>query len=85
MNHVCDKQLPCGQHITVFIWILGLMCAAITSSVYATVDNRNKAVEEHKYMIEVRSKDDTLLRAEMSKNYAEIIQRLARIEGKVSN
>ena len=79
-THQCDKELPCNQHITLFLWILALLVTILSSSVYATIDNRNKAVDEHKMMIEARQSSDNLLRAEANKNYAEIIQRLSRIE-----
>jgi hypothetical protein len=56
----------------------------LSGSVYATIDNRNKAVDEHKYMIQERQLQDNILRAEQNKIYAEVIQRLARIEEKIS-
>ena len=84
MVHLCDKQLPCNQHITVLLWILGLLVTVLSGSVYATIDSRNRAVEEHKMMISIRASEDNILRAEQNKIYAEVIQRLARIEEKVS-
>ena len=80
MTHQCDKELPCGQHITVFLWIIGLLLTVLSGIVYGTIDNRNKAVDEHKNMIQMRQSEDNVLRAEANKNYAEIIQRLSRIE-----
>ena len=82
--HVCDKELPCSNHFTIFLWVVGLLISILTAEVYATIDNRNRAVDEHKAMIQERTYQDSLLRTEISKNYSEIIQRLARIEEKIS-
>jgi hypothetical protein len=82
--HVCDKELPCSNHFTIFLWVVGLLISILTAEVYATIDNRNRAVDEHKVMIQERTYQDSLLRTEISKNYSEIIQRLARIEEKIS-
>jgi cytochrome c-type biogenesis protein CcmH/NrfF len=84
MVHSCDKALPCSQHITILLWILGLLVTVLSSTVYGVIDNRNKSVDEHKVMIQYRQEGDILLRAEQTKSYSEIIQRLARIEEKVS-
>ena len=84
MTHVCDKELPCSSHITIFIWALGIIAAILSGTVYGMVDNRNRSVDEHKLMITDRNNQDSILRTEISKNYAEIIQRLSRIEEKIS-
>lgn len=84
MAHNCDKELPCGQHITILTCIIGLFSTILGGAVYGTIDNRNKAVDEHKGMIQGRQDADNLLRAEGNRAYAEIIQRLARIEQKIS-
>jgi cytochrome c-type biogenesis protein CcmH/NrfF len=80
MEHKCERELPCGQHITIALWIMGLLVTVLSGVVYGTIDNRNKAVDEHKLMIQIRQGEDNVLRAEANKNYAEIIQRLSRIE-----
>jgi hypothetical protein len=79
----CDK-LPCGQHITILLWILGLFATILSGTIYGAIDNRSKAIDEHKAMIQARQDNDNILRAEQSKYYVEIIQRLARIEERVS-
>ena len=84
MAHLCDKELPCNNHFTIFVWVVGFFVAILTAECYATIDNRNRAVDEHRSMIYERTSQDGILRIEMSKNYAEIIQRLARIEEKIS-
>jgi len=91
MSHVCDKELPCGQHITIALWILGLLVTILSGVVYGTIDNRNKAVDEHKTMIQIRQEADNLLRLEANKNYTDILKNIgdikisiARIEEKIS-
>lgn len=84
MTAECKSDRPCGQHITITLWILGLLVTILSGSVYGTIDNRNKAVDEHRLMIHAMSEEDNLLRAEANTKYAEIIQRLSRIEQKIS-
>ena len=81
--HVCDKELPCQQHITLFVWALGIMATILSGAVYGMIDNRNRAIDEHKVMIFERTRQDDQLRAEQTKAYVEIIQRLSRIEAKL--
>ena len=82
--HVCDKELPCSNHFTIFVWALGIIATVLSSAVWGLVDNRNRSVDEHKVMIFERSRQDDLLRAEQTKAYTEVIQRLSRIETIVS-
>jgi hypothetical protein len=82
--HACDKELPCGQHITVILWIFGLLLTVLSGVVYGTIDNRNKAVEEHKTMIQQRMESDNRIWDQVNENQIEIVQRLASIEAKIT-
>ena len=82
-SHLCDKELPCSTHFTIFIWAFGIIATVLSGMVYAIIDNRNRAVDEHKLMITAGTAGDESVRVELDKDYAEIIQRLARIESKL--
>jgi hypothetical protein len=72
-NRRSSDNLPCAQHVTIFIWAFGIVLTILSSTVYAVIDNRNRAVDEYRQISEGTNK-----------MYLEIVQRLSRIEQKIS-
>jgi hypothetical protein len=93
----CDKDCPtlqCNQHITVIIWVAGIMVTIMTGLVYGMIDNRNRGIDEVKTvqanlsaaeLLAAKQHDEMMARTmkEMNDGFSEIRQRLSRIEALV--
>jgi hypothetical protein len=89
--HTCVKDMPCSQHITILLWILGVMITILSVMASSIISNENRAraadnmIQEKLAVHEAWGRDS---HAEIYKivngHYQEIIQRLTTIETKVS-
>ena len=80
-------ERPCGHHITIAIWALGIMTTALAMTATSVIDNRNRAVAEEREITDdlttakmVAAQQHADMMATWQKQNQEVLQRLSRIE-----
>lgn len=87
-QHKCD--LPCSQHITIFLWICGLFVTIFTVLTTNVIANDRRAMREEKELYSTisnlkdqKENEHARIIAETAALSKEVLQRLARIEAKI--
>jgi cell division protein FtsL len=83
-------SLPCNQHVTIFLWICGLLVTSITVLTNNVIANDRRALFEEKQLYtqiqgykDENSLEHARMISEASSLSREVLQRLARIETKI--
>ena len=90
----CNDKLPCGQHITIIVWVAGVIITAMTTLAYGVIDNRNRTIDEERALsknlsdaqvVAAHQHDEMMQRTMVHIDIvkSDIIQRLSRIEAKM--